>query len=163
MGKQLVTVVYDDVEHAIIARGDRDRVMARAKVMPDHALLEVSGGTFHWNKRRLQPVDDDYGLAVAFAHFVNGRRARSPAEIAFGDPFEGVRRWQYGVVNIGMFSSADRMSEVLSAAGSGGWELVSVYDKGSNWMNGMEKGFMLFKRGVPDGVQPDTWCVSFRN
>jgi hypothetical protein len=64
---------------------------------------------------------------------------------------EGRTRWQYGVVNIGMFSALDRMKAVLGHLGSEGWELVTVYDKGSNWMSGMEKGFMMLKRPVHRG------------
>jgi len=65
-------------------------------------------------------------------------------------------------VNVGMFETAARMTEVLAAAGSAGWELVGVYDKASNWLTSMEKGFMLLKRPVPDGVTPSRSCVSLR-
>jgi hypothetical protein len=64
-------------------------------------------------------------------------------------------RWQYRVVNIGMFGTPDRLAAVLSQLGAGGWELVHVYDKASNWLNQMEKGFAIFKRAVPSGVEPD--------
>ena len=69
------------------------------------------------------------------------------------------QRWQYAVVNVGAFGSAERMAKVLSDAGSAGWELITVYDKASNWLGGMEKGFMLLKRAVPDGVKVDKWCL----
>lgn len=42
----------------------------------------------------------------------------------------------------------------LSRLGASGWELVAIYDKTSNWMTGLEKGFALFKRAVPDGEEP---------
>lgn len=45
--------------------------------------------------------------------------------------------------------SPDRMASVLAVAGENGWELVSIYDKSSNWFQGFEKGFMLLKRPVP--------------
>jgi hypothetical protein len=71
-------------------------------------------------------------------------------------------RWQYGVVNIGMFSAMDRMKSVFESLGSDGWELVTIYDKSSNWLSGMEKGFMLFKRPVAPGIRlkPGQWCRS---
>lgn len=41
-----------------------------------------------------------------------------------------------------------------------GWELITIYDKASNWMQGMEKGFMLLKRPVaPETkLEDDEWC-----
>ncbi len=74
----------------------------------------------------------------------------------------GETRWQYGIVNIGMYQASERMQMVLAAAGEAGWHLIAVYDKASNWMNGMEKGFMLFRRTVPPGVRlaPDEWCAT---
>lgn len=67
------------------------------------------------------------------------------------DAYKG-QRWQYAVANIGAFLAMDRMQLILGSAGSQGWELVSVYDKASNWFNGMEKGFMLLKRPVAANV-----------
>lgn len=74
-------------------------------------------------------------------------------------PIPGAPRWQYAVINIGMFNTPERISETLGIAGANGWELVTVYDKSSNWSTAMEKGFMLLKRPVPDGLTPDTWCL----
>jgi hypothetical protein len=70
-------------------------------------------------------------------------------------------RWQYRMVNLGSFFTAQRLPEALGRLGSEGWELVHVYDKASNWMRDVEKGFALFKRPVPAG-EPDPiegWCV----
>jgi hypothetical protein len=64
-------------------------------------------------------------------------------------------RWQYRVVNVGMFSSPQRLTLALGQLGAQGWELVHVYDKMSNWFQGMEKGFALFKRAVVPGEQQD--------
>lgn len=77
------------------------------------------------------------------------------------DAYTGTR-WQYAVVNIGMFSAMNRMELVLGSAGSQGWELISIYDKGSNWNVGMEKGFMLLKRPVQPGtlLQDQEWCIT---
>jgi hypothetical protein len=72
------------------------------------------------------------------------------------------QRWQYAVVNTGSFNSPERMAAVLGSAGRVGWELVTVYDKASNWFQGMEKGFMLLRRAVPAGVEPKAWSVQFR-
>lgn len=63
-------------------------------------------------------------------------------------------RWQYRVVNVGMFGTPDRLAAVLGQLGAGGWELVHVYDKMSNWLGGMEKGFAIFKREVAAGNEP---------
>jgi hypothetical protein len=64
-------------------------------------------------------------------------------------------RWQYKVVNIGAFFAHERLVDTLSVLGRDGWELVTIYDKASNWFQGMEKGFALFKRPVPEGTEPD--------
>lgn len=70
-------------------------------------------------------------------------------------------RWQYAVASIGMFNAQSRMATVLGSLGAQGFELVTVYDKASNWFAGMEKGFMLFKREVPAGSEPDgAWYVT---
>jgi hypothetical protein len=68
-------------------------------------------------------------------------------------------RWQYATVNTGMFNTHQRLADVLGEAGRLGWELVQVYDKSSNWWTGMEKGFMLLRRQVPQGVEPIAWSV----
>lgn len=84
----------------------------------------------------------------------------------YEEPYLGAGhvRWQYGVVNIGMFGALDRMAATLGHLGSQGWELVTVYDKASNWMASMEKGFVLLKRPVPPGVRlsEEEWCVAVK-
>jgi hypothetical protein len=73
-----------------------------------------------------------------------------------------MQRWQYQVVNIGSFSAADRLVGALSELGAEGWELVTIYDKASNWLNGFEKGFALFKRPVAEGEDPvGPWASTF--
>jgi hypothetical protein len=68
-------------------------------------------------------------------------------------------RWQYRIMSIGMFSAGQTMGAALSYFGRNGWELVTMYDKASNWLQGTENGFMLFKRAVPDGAEPEgAWC-----
>ena len=64
-------------------------------------------------------------------------------------------RFQYHIVNLGMFKAADRMVKAFAHLGAHGWELVGMYDKASNWFSDMEKGFAVFKREVPDGEEPD--------
>lgn len=116
-------------------------------------------------------AEDQLGMALAFVHFVNLRIPRNALQHAQYDdgldallqPLEHMVRFQYAVVNVGMFNSADRMAGVLGAAGENGWELVTVYDKGSNWMSGMEKGFLLLKRRVPDGATVRQWCITIKN
>ena len=55
------------------------------------------------------------------------------------------------------------MQQALGESGKDGWELISVYDKSSNWFVGMEKGFMLFKRSVARGatLRPEEWCETY--
>jgi hypothetical protein len=86
-------------------------------------------------------------------------RGRTPEEVLSSRLADAVQ-WQYAVINLGTFNSADRMQRVLGLAGEDGWELVAVYDKASNWLSGLEKGFMLFKRPVPEDIRPGFWCVS---
>ena len=54
------------------------------------------------------------------------------------------------------------MASVLGMSGQAGWELVTIFDKSSNWFVGMEKGFMLLRRRVPAGVEPDPWATQYR-
>ena len=42
-------------------------------------------------------------------------------------------RFQHAIVNVGTFNSPERMEQVLATASRAGWELVTVYDKSSNW------------------------------
>ena len=65
-----------------------------------------------------------------------------------------IPRWQYRVVSIGSFFAGDRLGVAPSYFGQTGWELVNVYDKSANWLQGFEKGFILFKRPVPAGHEP---------
>jgi hypothetical protein len=64
-------------------------------------------------------------------------------------------RWQYKIINIGMYATAERLTYVLGRLGEDGWELVHVYDKASNWLTNMEKGFAILKRPVDPGDEPD--------
>ena len=64
-------------------------------------------------------------------------------------------RWQYRTVDLGIFWARERMVGVLARLGATGWELVAIYDKSSNWLQGLEKGFALFKRAVPEGQEPE--------
>jgi len=75
---------------------------------------------------------------------------------------DGQVRWQYGVINIGAYNATERTQAVLGQAGANGWQLVSIYDKASNWQSGMEKGFMLLRKPVPAGVRLDDaeWCMT---
>lgn len=57
-------------------------------------------------------------------------------------------RWEYRVIDIGVLFARERLQQNLDQLGDAGWELVTVFDKTSNWLAGMEKGFLLFKRPV---------------
>ena len=65
-----------------------------------------------------------------------------------------MNRYQYKIVNLGMFDAMDRMLSSFAELGAEGWQLVATYDKASNWFQGMEKGFLLFMRVVPPGEEP---------
>lgn len=64
-------------------------------------------------------------------------------------------RWQYRIVSIGSAYAAQNLGVALSYFGQRGWELQTVFDKASHWIQGLEKGFILFKRAVPEGEEPD--------
>lgn len=74
-------------------------------------------------------------------------------ELPDAEPYD--TRWQYRLVNVGAFFAPSRLGMTLSFFGQRGWELVSVYDKASNWLNGIENGIILFKKPVPPGDEPD--------
>jgi hypothetical protein len=144
-------------EHIVICDGDTgqqiDWFMREAlelKQMPAGLFLQARNG------KRFQVEPDDEEIARSLLDTF--QPAASQAD-PFGDSPVGVQRWQYAVLNVGMFNSADRMAAVLARAGSHGWELAATMDKASNWLNGMEKGFLLLKRPVPEGVSPKQWCV----
>jgi hypothetical protein len=69
-------------------------------------------------------------------------------------------RWQYRVVNIGLFNAPQRLAMVLGQLGAQGWELVHVYDKASNWVQQSENGLAIFKRPVaPDEHPEGAWAA----
>jgi hypothetical protein len=72
-----------------------------------------------------------------------------------GELLDDIDRWQYRIVNIGAFNTAQRLGSALALCGAQGWELVAILDKASNWLANMEKGFVLFKRPVPPGDEPE--------
>jgi hypothetical protein len=122
-----------------------------------------SYGTITFAGEEYVPNREDEALAWIEALGVNRPKPTSskPARSLFTEDIGAVKRWQYATVNTGMFNSAERLTEVLGEAGRVGWELVTVYDKSSNWFGGMEKGFMLLRREVPDGVEPEAWSIQF--
>jgi hypothetical protein len=72
-----------------------------------------------------------------------------------------MRRFQYRIVNLGFFKVTEQMVNAFGFLGESGWELVTVYDKSSNWASNMEKGFAIFKREVLDGDHPDgKWALA---
>lgn len=71
-----------------------------------------------------------------------------------------MKRYQYRIVQLGMFNAVERMAAAFAQLGEQGWELVAMYDKSSNWWQGLEKGFALFKREVAPGEEPNgDWCI----
>jgi hypothetical protein len=63
-------------------------------------------------------------------------------------------RWQYQVIDVGVFDTGQRLTNALAQLGAAGWELVQVVDKSSNWLAGLERGIAIFRRPVPDGEEP---------
>jgi hypothetical protein len=107
------------------------------------------------------PVGEEADLGVG-AHSCDAAEPRN-SQLRFDSMDERSAeppQFQYRVINIGSFSSAERMQHALGDSGKDGWELISVYDKSTNWFAGMEKGFMLFKRSVAPGttLRPEEWC-----
>lgn len=76
-------------------------------------------------------------------------------EVSLPDAEPYDTRWQYRIVQLGAAFAARRLGITLSYFGQHGWELVSVYDKASNWIANIENGFILFKKPVPPGDEPD--------
>ena len=68
------------------------------------------------------------------------------------------QRWQYRIVNLGVIDTGPRLQRALGQLGAEGWELITVFDKTSNWTRA-EKGFALFKRPVPEGDEPTEWAI----
>lgn len=157
-----VTVKYDEDRNALVLTYTDHGQELIVPLRPGEEVV-VQNGEFAWSSGHVEPIDDDFGLAVALAHVVSVRSSSSPSERMLAQRMPGAQRWQYAIVNTGAFKSADRMTEVLATAGASGWELISVYDKASNWLGGLEKGFMMLKRPVPDDVEPDEWCITYRN
>ena len=63
-------------------------------------------------------------------------------------------RYQYRIVNLGIFDAEDRMLQSFAELGADGWQLVATYDRGANWLQGLEKGVVLFMRTVAKGEEP---------
>ena len=128
-------------------------------VLIDAETLEVGGLVF----RIESPSDADEFMAAFHSRQTQkaeSAAARSAALRELTEPFStDDDRWQYLVVNTGAFNTASRLTDVLSATGRAGWELVTIYDKSSNWLAGIENGFMLLRRRVPPGIEPANWAT----
>ena len=120
---------------------------------------EAKGG--EWRPDPALPGRQRYWNGAQWTSHVSDADGTQYEEVWLGEQHV---RWQYGVINIGMFGALDRLQRVFGELGQHGWELVTVYDKASNWMANMEKGFMLFKRPVPPGVRlaDEEWCIALR-
>jgi hypothetical protein len=66
-----------------------------------------------------------------------------------------VVRWQYRIVCIGSGYTARNLGIALSYFGQRGWELQTVFDQAVPFTRSFEDGYILFKRPVPDGEEPD--------
>ncbi|MEZ5381592.1 MAG: hypothetical protein R2754_07320 [Microthrixaceae bacterium] len=136
----------------------------------DERTIDVGGRTFHIDSTG----HADVFVAAVRAEATERARAAETAEAAAAaaslaastelterlDP--NGDRWQYAVVNTGALNTSTRLTNVLSATGQAGWELVTIYDKSSNWFAGIENGFMLLRRRVPRGVEPESWAIQYR-
>ncbi len=135
-----------------------------APAVPVDQVVAVSGRvSVGRNEFRLDNAADVDRFTATLEEVRSGSRSKSPGSsvlpLAFTQPLAGVERFQYAVINTGTFNSSDRLRSVLDVAGQCGWELVTVYDKSSNWFQGWEKGLMLMKRRVPDGEDLSEWCI----
>ena len=153
---------------------DSGRSLASLQRMSHMEPLRLVNNEITWDQRRLL-VSDDPGHRADAARFVelvnvyadsgaslHTLLAATPAVQGDDDGTYDGPFWQFAVINVGMFRATDRFQRALGAAASQGWELVGVYDKASNWLSGMEKGFILLKRQVPPGVRlrEDDWCIT---
>jgi hypothetical protein len=140
-GNNLVTVLRGD---SLLTRQQVAHVSYNKVILNDDGTIQIG-------EKAITPHDP-----TQVAAFFNGLTTPEPGPTQweqFKTPLEGIAsRWQYAVVNTGSFNSQERMRTVLGNAGQSGWELTTVYDKSSNWLQGMEKGFMLMRRPVPEGV-----------
>ena len=172
-------VVFFEQDTATISIVDveADRVMITLPQMPHNPPIRLEGTEIVWDQRRLGVEDDAQHLSDAelFVSTVNGRvapEAQKASTARFSPPdrratplrdqtYEGPY-FQFAVINIGSFRAVGRLQRALGIAASEGWDLVAIYDKASNWMQGMEKGFILLKRPVPDGrtMRADEWCIT---
>ena len=162
-----VRVRFDQERSAIVTTDEEGRPASAMPWTEDSEPLRVEGDEFvcRWAPTvaplRLAVQDDDYGMALAFVEFVN-RRKPDAAAAAFGETIPGTTRFQYAVVEVGALDARQQLAGTLAQAGSRGWELVSVHDRASNWFGGPERGFVVFKRDIPDGVEVSSWCISLR-
>jgi hypothetical protein len=152
---------YDGTVVAIQAGPERWYFVPDRERTPQ--VVDLSSSTDRCEVRLLMPDGRQLRLGITEPILDEALRAIAVLRTALqpGQSVAGGPRWQHGVVNLGMYGAMDRMVSVLSTLGRDGWELVNVYDKASNWMQGMEKGFMLFKRPVPPGVTLgfSDWCL----
>jgi hypothetical protein len=64
-------------------------------------------------------------------------------------------RWQYRIINLGESIPRTRVPKALAFSGAEGWELIDIYDRDTSVPSGMDKAYMMFKRPVPEGAQPE--------
>jgi hypothetical protein len=173
-GRPCIALFDSMGETLSVVDAESGRSLASLRRMPHMEPLRLVADEIVWDKRRLRVSTDAAHLAEAaeFVYQVN-KSGGGPAIHTMlappsasqlsptGNRYTGPL-WQFAVINIGSFRAAGRFQRALGAAASQGWELVGVYDKASNWLSGMEKGFILLKRQVPAGVRlrEDEWCIS---
>ncbi|MEY3640329.1 MAG: hypothetical protein RLZZ199_134 [Actinomycetota bacterium] len=66
------------------------------------------------------------------------------------------KKFQYQIIDLGIFNVPDKIEKTFGHLGQNGWELVGVFDKASNWLKGHERGFAIFKREVGDEVKANS-------
>lgn len=121
-----------------------------------------NGTAFRGGGKTFVLEQDDVLIAEDMLRIHQGELSEAVASGLLGGCPPGVTRWQYAILDIGILYSRERMQHVLAQAGSQGWDLATSMDKASNWFAGMEKGFLLLKRPVPQGIEPGSWCVTVR-
>ena len=160
-----------------VAEIGADRFVVSLRQMPQMPPLRLEENAVVWGERQLLASDDAGQQAEAerFVRTVNDGAAPggpmasklrfSPsgpdASLGGAQAYDG-QHDQFAVINIGSFRAVDRLQRALGLAASEGWDLVAIYDKASNWLQGMEKGFILLKPPVPAGqrLRDEEWCIS---
>ena len=123
--KRRFKVTYDSDRGSVELIDEKGRRVHSTVLTTGTAPLVLTNDDQLVLDRQPYAVDEDQlGMALAFVHFVNLRIPRNALQHAQYDdgldallqPLENMVRFQYAVVNVGMFNSADRMARAMAHA-----------------------------------------------